>query len=113
MWFSYLYLLINEHLEWPLGKYYSFVYKSVNFQFFSPRFDRDKVLFQPEKCRYYLQKNHDFVGETKLSLQVRQGMLNDAGFNNYENEIKFYNILFAFPTVVTAFNNDVSGRTFN
>ena len=59
------------------------------------------------------KKNHDFVGETKLSLQVRQGMLNDAGFNNYENEITFYNILFAFPTVVIAFNNDVFGRTFN
>lgn len=40
-------------------------------------------------------------------------MLNDAGFNNYENEIKFYNILFAFSTVVIAFNNDVFSRTFN
>ena len=40
-------------------------------------------------------------------------MLNDAGFNDYENEIKFYNILFAFPTVVIAFNNDVFSRTFN
>lgn len=40
-------------------------------------------------------------------------MLNDAGFNNYENEIKFYNILFAFSAVVIAFNNDVFSRTFN
>lgn len=72
-----------------------------------------KFFSSPRNAGIIYTKNHDFVGETKLSLQVRQGMLNDAGFNNYENEIKFYNILFAFPTVVTAFNNDVSGRTFN
>lgn len=68
MWFSYLYLLINEHLEWPLGKYYSFMYNSVNFQLFSPRFDRDKVLFPTREMQVlFIKKNHDFVGETKHS----------------------------------------------
>lgn len=68
VWFSYLYLLINEHLEWPLGKYYSFMYNSVNFQLFSRRLDRDKVPFSSSRnAGIIYKKNHDFVGETKLS----------------------------------------------
>ena len=45
------------------------MYNSVNFQFFSPRFDRDKGLFPAREMHAGIiyKKNHDFVGETKFS----------------------------------------------